>query len=352
MLIKRYVGQDHREILRRIKNELAEPCIISVNQVKPGFLGGLFAKPRWEIVAGSGFKIVRDFKGTESDPNLKKEFESIKDTVKLIERKLSGLKGADEEIIPEITKIVSEKIAKKIAQQLVNKLGYSNIKGNGSLRSSIKSVLKDLIKCRDGIEFKNSQTRVIFIGPTGVGKTTTIAKIISIYSYKYDKKVAVITNDTYRLAAVKQLERFCQLIPAPIQVCETPSEIEAARQKFKDFDLIVADTAGRSQKNMMSIVELRKIISAFEPNEVHLVISAGTDSETLNQIVTNFSPCGFNRIVLTKLDEAVKVGIILDSLAQTNAEVSFITKGQRVPQDIEIADQERITSIIVGDDRL
>lgn len=351
MLIKRYCGPNQDELVNRIKKELQNPIIINIFQFKPRFPASLIHKTMWEIIAGTGFKILNDVKD-DTNQNLIKEIANLKDSLSKIQEKMCNGNGIKEDILSFVTKLVSEKLSRKIINQIQTQLGHSALEDKAKLRASIKSIIKELIKCKDGIEFRGTQTRVAFIGPTGVGKTTTLAKVISVYKQRYKKKIAVLTNDEYRLGAVKQLARFCELIEVPLRVCKSVNDIKSARQEFKDYDIIAMDSGGRSQRDLKAIAELKSLLGALEPLEVHLVIGANTEATTMNQIFLNFSPCSFNRVIITKLDEAVKIGIILDTLSELNTHISFITKGQRVPQDIEIADSSRLASLIVGDESL
>jgi flagellar biosynthesis protein FlhF len=238
-----------------------------------------------------------------------------------------------------------------VIQRITEKLGPDHLQDRTAVREAIRGSLKDLVKCADGISLQEGKcVRVAFIGPTGVGKTTTIAKLVSIYATKYGKEVGVITNDTYRIAATEQIKRVAQIVGVPVRICRDSREIEAAAAEFANRDLVLIDTAGRSQKNSRHLAELQHVLAAVKPDETHLVVSMTTHPETMLDVIQNFSTCAFDRIVLTKMDEAVKVGLVLDVMSRIQKELSFITTGQEIPRDIEIADSGRLASLILGEE--
>lgn len=203
------------------------------------------------------------------------------------------------------------------------------------------------IRCSDGIEFANGEpTRVALVGPTGVGKTTTIAKLMSVYTYK-GKKVSVLSNDNYRIAAYEQLKRICDLVGTEMRKVVRPEDIQTELSSLKTSDLILMDTAGRSQQSSSKLTELLKILEAFNPHEIHLVVSATTESSTIYNVIENFKGCRFTKVILTKMDETVKPGNLMDIFESSEVDLSFITKGQKIPQDIEIADSERVASLML-----
>lgn len=357
MFVKKFVGRNQFEVLERIKRELgSEAVILHTAFVRPHGPLRWFRPSRCEIVAGTGFRIVREAGGRDprraeaADPGeraIRDELEQIKKILQAITERMIPTSGSAERLLEILTQYVSHSLARR----LIEKMPPGEVGAEG-VRRALRNVLKTYVKTADGIEFQRGRcTRVAAIGPTGVGKTTTIAKLMSVYSYR-GKRVAVLTNDNYRIAAVEQLRRICELVSVPFEVCATPDEVRAGVRKYSAYDLLLVDTAGRSQRNLPKVAELKEILAAVEPDETHLVLSMTTDTSTLAQVVDHFAVCNFNRLVLTKLDEAVKLGIVLDVLANVNIRVSFVTKGQQIPQDIEIADAERLVALIVGDETL
>ena len=377
MQIRRYAGSDERELLKRIRADLGPDAVIlhSAYERQRGLLR-FFGRPRLEIVAGGGFKIVKDFAGAKNAPGpetpvpasapaplispdaLKKEISDIKrliaETQDLVARR-NGFDGP-QELAEEYASLaatrISEKLAQRMATQIRAKLPAEALRDRAKLRGVIRGFVKEMIRCTEGIALKPGRcVKVAFVGPTGVGKTTTIAKLISIYAHK-GKEVAVITNDTYRIAAAEQIRRVAQLVGVPIRVCPRPAEVEAAVREFENRDLILIDTAGRSQKNSERMDDLKEVLAAAKADETHLVVSMTTQPETIVDVAERFAVCGYDRLVVTKLDEALKVGVVLDVLSRVQTELSFITTGQEIPRDIEVADSDRLAALIHGEESL
>ena len=196
--------------------------------------------------------------------------------------------------------------------------------------------------------FEDGQGIAVFIGPTGVGKTTTIAKLAANFALVAGKKVGVITTDTYRIAAVDQLKTYADIIGIPFEVVFSPKELNTAVAKMQDRDLILIDTAGRSPSNQLHINELRSYFQGV-PVEVHLVVSATTKESDIPRLVEVFGEIPIDRVVITKLDETTTYGIILHVSKLAKAPISFVTTGHGVPDDIEVADGQYIAKLILGD---
>ena len=192
---------------------------------------------------------------------------------------------------------------------------------------------------------------VFFIGPTGVGKTTTIAKIASKYRVEHDKKVAFITTDTYRIAATDQLKVYANILNAPMEIVYSADEINTAISKLSDYDMIFVDTAGFSHKNLAQKEETRKTIAAVDPEidkEVFLVLSATTKYRDLKQIIDIYNQISEYKIIFTKLDETESYGNILNIRLYAKADLSYVTIGQNVPDDIEVLDTQKIVKQLLG----
>ncbi len=369
MQIRRYTGADERELLRRIRADLGADAVIlnsAVGRRSGPF--GLWGRRQIEIVAGGGFRIVKDFDGSPrpaasrapgaSPESLQKEISDIKrliaDTQEMVARRgpAEGPPELAEECASLAASRVSEALARRMVARIREKLPADALRDRARLRASVRELVKEMIRTADGIALRPGKcVKVAFVGPTGVGKTTTIAKLVSIYSHQ-GREVGVITNDTYRIAAAEQIKRVAQLVGVPIRVCQRPQEIEQALREFAKRDLVLVDTAGRSQKNARRMEDLKEVLAAVAPDETHLVVSMTTQPETIVDVAERFLPCGYDRLVVTKLDEALKVGVVLDVLSRVQAELSFVTTGQEIPRDIEVADSERLASLILGEETL
>ena len=192
---------------------------------------------------------------------------------------------------------------------------------------------------------------VFFIGPTGVGKTTTIAKIASKLKVDEKKKVALLTADTYRIAAAEQLRTYANILEVPFRVIYTVEEIGKALEDFKDYDYIMMDTAGHSHQNSTQKDNMRNIIHAVDDNvekEVHLVLSATTKYKDLISIADSYREMADYKLIFTKLDETTTLGNLLNLRLYTGASLSYVTCGQNVPDDIEDFNPQKTVKRLLG----
>lgn len=202
------------------------------------------------------------------------------------------------------------------------------------------------------IELSGKKPNVIFfIGPTGVGKTTTIAKIASKYKVEYSRKVAFITADTYRIAATEQLRVYANILDAPMSIVYTAEEINEAIEKYMDYDLIFVDTAGFSHKNEQQREDMKKLLRDVNEEyrrEVYLVLSATTKYNDLLDIVDIYREISDYKLIFTKLDETSSYGNLLNIKLYADADLSYVTTGQNVPDDIEVFDTQKIVKQLLG----
>ncbi len=188
---------------------------------------------------------------------------------------------------------------------------------------------------------------IAFVGPTGVGKTTTIAKLAATYKLRLNRRVGMITADTYRIAAVDQLRTYANIIGLPVKVAMTPQELTNAVASFAGYDVLLVDTAGRSQHDVNRLTELSQFIAAAAPHELHLVVSAAMAEAVTLATVERFRPIGPDRMIVTKLDEAVGFGSLVSIAAASGLRISHVTTGQEVPDDIELADAGRLARLVL-----
>ncbi len=183
---------------------------------------------------------------------------------------------------------------------------------------------------------------IALVGPTGVGKTTTVAKLAATYKLRHGASVGLVTSDTYRIAAVDQLRTYANIIGLPIKVTLTPAEMAQAVRSFDDRDVIILDTAGRSQNDSARIDELRGFLNAARPHHTQLVLSSTSSGRVIKKIAEVFGALEPTHTIATKLDESVALGPIVDAVRGLNAPLSFVTTGQEVPDQIETACAERL----------
>lgn len=202
------------------------------------------------------------------------------------------------------------------------------------------------------IELSGKKPNIVcFIGPTGVGKTTTIAKIASKYKVEYNCKVAFITADTYRIAAAEQLRVYANIMDAPMSIVYSPEEINDEIEKYMDYDLIFVDTAGFSHKNESQKADIKKFLAEINKEyhkEVYLVLSATTKYEDLLSIVDVYQKISKFNLIFTKLDETSTYGNLLNIKLYADADLSYTTNGQNVPVDIEVFDTQKIVKQLLG----
>jgi len=188
---------------------------------------------------------------------------------------------------------------------------------------------------------------VALIGPTGVGKTTTIAKLAAVQKLRHNRRVGLVTCDTYRIAAVEQLRTYAAIIGLPLKIVGSPGEVEAACRSLDSCEVVMVDTAGRSQHDSGRIDELSRLLALIKPHETHLVLSAAAAEPVMLKAAERFGVLRPSCLLFTKLDEAVHFGPLLNAVARTGLRIGYITTGQEVPDHIEAADSTRLARAII-----
>ncbi|MCI0358253.1 MAG: hypothetical protein L0211_07205 [Planctomycetaceae bacterium] len=190
------------------------------------------------------------------------------------------------------------------------------------------------------------RTVVALVGPTGVGKTTTIAKLAAHYRLREQCRVGLITVDTYRIAAAEQLKTYAQIMDLPLEVAATPREMRAAIGRLADTDLILVDTAGRSPRDAVRLSELRGLLAESQADEIHLVLSAVAGEDSLDVAAGAFSTVGASSLILTKLDEAASLDWLPALVNRHHLPLSYTTSGQNVPDDIQPASADQLAGLL------
>lgn len=244
---------------------------------------------------------------------------------------------------------VDEQYANQVIGEIENKL-KKNAGVNNILMSMYQKLVLKLGQIKT-IELEDNQVKYIFfVGPTGVGKTTTIAKIASMLKMNQKKKVALMTADTYRIAAVEQLTTYANILDIPLRVIYSADEVAEARSQAGDYDVVLVDTAGRSHKNREQRDDLEQLINTVPPEhrEVYLVLSATTKYKDLLRITDIYSQITDYSLIFTKLDETGSIGNILNLHMKTGAPLSYATFGQNVPDDISVIDPQNVAKQLLG----
>lgn len=245
---------------------------------------------------------------------------------------------------------VDEKLSENLIRRVIVESPGGLLDDEDFMETRLKSHITSMIKISGSIQLIEGTPKIIcFVGPTGIGKTTTLAKLAADFAFEKRKKVAIITVDTYRIAAVEQLKAYADILSLPLEVVFSPSEFKGAIDKYVDYNLILIDTAGRSQRNSMQLVELKSFIDAAGYRlETYLLLSATTKDKELIDIVDNFKKVSFHKLIFTKLDETVTFGPILNLSVQIPQGISYVTTGQNVPEDIEEANANKLAKLIIS----
>jgi flagellar biosynthesis protein FlhF len=215
----------------------------------------------------------------------------------------------------------------------------------------VRSKLGEILQT-DHSKHISTQTRVVhFVGPTGVGKTTTIAKLAAEQVLKYHRKVGFITSDTYRIAAIEQLKTYATILNVPLEVVFSPQDLTKAFQNLAECDIIFMDTAGRNFRNEMYVSELNSLLKTQGNSETILVLSLTTKYRDLRAITNNFSKFKLDKVLFTKMDETDSYGAILNVVHEFSLKLSYVTTGQSVPDDIAEMNEWQIIDLLLEEPR-
>jgi flagellar biosynthesis protein FlhF len=244
---------------------------------------------------------------------------------------------------------VHEELARTLIEQLHRDMPISEVTDDIVLKARLARMIEDEIRVSGPIQTMPGRRRLVaLVGPTGVGKTTTIAKLAANSRLKERKRVGLITVDTFRIAAVEQLRAYADIIDLPMEVVSNPSEMRHAIARLADLDLVLMDTAGRSPRDEVKLQELKAMFAEAAPDEVHLVLSATYGASILAKMAERFAEVGTTALLLTKVDETHGLGNLLPLVRASRVPLSYITNGQNVPDDIEAADATRLAQMMIG----
>lgn len=246
-----------------------------------------------------------------------------------------------------------QEIDESIVEDMIRHLPAETVladKKSEDAGKALKSYLFQNLRLTDGIDLRTANRRAkiaALIGATGVGKTTTLAKIAARLVLEEGVSAALITADTYRISAVEQLKTYSDIIGLPLEIVYSPAELKEAIHKHRDKQLILIDTAGRSQHNERQMKELQDFLAVDDTIEKYLVMSATTKNRDAKDILDKFSTCHPDRIIFTKTDETNSLGLIVNLLYQQKITLSYLTNGQSVPDDIVPARVEKLTELLL-----
>lgn len=249
-----------------------------------------------------------------------------------------------------LTNEVSEQNANQIIDE-IEKINKPNMPFDYALANTYQKMILKFGKPIEITPAKKGPKVIFFIGPTGVGKTTTIAKIASKFSVESGRKVALLTADTYRIAAAEQLRTYANILEVPFRVIYSTEEIGQALRDFRNYDFIMVDTAGHSHQNEAQKEAMASFVHSVDgmaEKEVFLVLSATTKYRDLLSIADTYSAMTEYKLIFTKLDETTTLGNLLNLKLHTGAPLSYVTYGQNVPDDIEIFNPQKTVKQLLG----
>ena len=389
MKIKKFTARTEQEAIAKVKEELGlNALILNIRKTKPKGIFSLFRKPITEITAAYEDKVSK--KAEENNEQLAaaaKETAVVEEssTFKRQQDKITGLEqklASQEELIGKLmeqlslTGLSNRSQARKYDNRLIQ-VFYDTLVAQGVTSDIAEKVLEDVNSIDDASQIdiklvstivyntivnilgpaepieliKTKRTRfVILMGPTGVGKTTTIAKISSILMLYHNLKVGLITADTYRIAAIEQLKTYAEILGIDVDVIYNSQDLENHLEPIVDQenDVVLIDTAGRSHRNQENFKELGELLALLPDSEKYLTLSLTTKYEDLLSIANSYSVLTDYKLVFTKLDETSCYGAILNLCYLTGKRMAYITNGQNVPDDIEVAHPENITKALLG----
>lgn len=274
----------------------------------------------------------------------------------LMRKTMLGEGDMPRELLQLYTQLLDSDVSEEVAHELI--CGVRQQSGNAPLTDAeayqkLRQAIESSIRCSGPLKLTARQRRVVaLVGPTGVGKTTTIAKLAANYRLRDGVRMGLVTVDTYRIAAVEQLRTYAEIIDLPMRVVTSPLEMAKSLDELMGLDLILIDTAGRSPRDEVKIQELRDLFAEAHVDEVHLVLSATSSPKSLESTAEQFAAAGTTALVLTKLDEVSHPGALLNVTRRIPLPLSYLTTGQDVPDDIEPATAQRLARLILGEERV
>jgi flagellar biosynthesis protein FlhF len=288
---------------------------------------------------------------TEKDDKILKLQQELDSMKKMLEQVINAVPQNKVETMSLFDALTENEVDSKIAEEIVTNILDEAVLNNKDLPETVDFLadyFEQAIRPARGIDIGVDKTKIVaLIGATGVGKTTTIAKIAANFVLDKACSVALITADTYRISAVEQLKTYSDIIGVPLEIVYSPNELKLAIDKHRDKQLILIDTAGRSQHNEFQLEELRCLLSVVPDIEKHLVLSATTKYKDAVDILRKFSLCEPDKVLFTKVDETSTVGAIINLVYQYPITLSYITNGQSVPDDIVVADSKELAKLLL-----
>lgn len=329
-----------------VKEEPVEPVSVAEEKLVSAESDAEQLTPEKEVETASEDTTDLDVKEQEI-LDLQNQLEEMKSMLVEMSRNKDEAGG-----IPNLQRAMeAQGISQHVLEDMISKLNGTEILAPQNSIKALKALekyVRKAIRIANGITLYSDKPKIVaLIGPTGVGKTTTLAKIAAKFVLEEGAKVALITADTYRISAVEQLKTYSDILGLPLEIVYNPQALQEAIEKHRDKQLILLDTAGRSQYNAYQMKELSELLNIDADIEKHLVMSATTKTSDGLELLDNFSLCKPDRVIFTKVDETKTHGIILNILHRRKAALSYLTNGQSVPDDIEPASIEKLAELLL-----
>ena len=369
-------GRSHMEALEKIRDKYGDNFrILTQKSVPAPGIMGLFGKEQVEysgyVLAGKEARDVQKSRDEQNraailaaagkEPVNTKKDDDIGEVLKELKNLQSRLAIAASTPPPEPYPFLSEiaEILKKndfdqtfitgLTDRLRNEFTAAELDDRSKMHNATATIIADRLDCSR--PDRNGVSRVfVLVGPTGVGKTTTIAKLAAVHGLSgVTRDVRIITVDSFRIGARAQVETYGEIMGIPVKAVDDHDDLKAQIALAADADLVLVDTIGKSPRDRERIEEMRWLLSACgNDSVVHLAVSATTKTADLREILTQFEPFEYRSVIMTKLDETSRVGNILSVLFEAGASMSYLTDGQSVPVDIAVASPDRILGMIRG----
>jgi len=354
--IKKYLVHTMSEAVLRIKQELgSEAVIIHSRKVRQPGWKGLLGNKLWEVTAAldqvspASVPVSPDILVQQGA--LRRDISEIKKTLYQLSL-ASKTQFSDPAVLsgrvsdPWRQVLYEKGIETELVEELLGDITWDLKTDEKTMMSLMCDKIKALLEQSCQVPSKGKV--IVLVGPTGVGKTTTIAKLAARLSLMDKKDIGLITIDTYRIGAVEQLRIYGDIIGIPVSVVMTPSELLAAVNGMCGKELILIDTAGRSYKNTMHISQLKGFLDRIPQADIYLVLSSTSKSNDLRKSVDHFQKLSFNRLIFTKIDETDCLGDILNISLYAKVPIAYVTNGQNVPDDIRVMHPGRLAKLVLG----
>ena len=359
MQIKKFKAKTLKEAIAEMKNEFGEDAIVLSTKVIDNFNDGIEHK-LFEITAG-----VEEEELVEaiSDDTKSTKVSDFQTEMKKLTEKIYGFNQKESEQNKNINKkgykttsdlvqIKNDLIEKDIDLDLVNTImekisQYSPFVNEANKEDYLISTLASLIPTSDFELNKKDQPKIIsLVGPTGVGKTTCIAKLAVISKILHNLDIGLISIDTYRLGALDQLKIFSEISNIDFLVAYEPNDVKKYLKKFRKKDIVFVDTVGRSQNNSKLLNSINDFLKVTKVDETYLVLNSTSDYKVMLDVAEKFKVLNYDALIFTKLDEAITYGNLVNLVSKTGVPIKYLTNGQVIPDDIIAADSQFIANMI------